>query len=53
MAWKLDEMGGVVMPIHHPSMIIEIAIGDIWALDLKGVSLNYHLDGRKTQPTTD
>lgn len=38
MAWKLDEIGGVVMPTHHPSLITEIPIGNILALDLKDIS---------------
>lgn len=38
MAWKSDEIGGVVMPTHQPSLITVISIGDILALNLKGTS---------------
>lgn len=38
MAWKLDEIGGVVMCTHLPSLITEIPIGGILALNLKGTS---------------
>ena len=38
MVWKSDEIGGVVMPIHQPSLITAIPIGDIFALNLKGNS---------------
>lgn len=28
-AQKLDEIGGDVMPTHHPSMVTELSLGDI------------------------
>lgn len=49
MAWKLDEIGGVVMCTHPPSLVTEIPIGGILALNLKGTSQPCGIEERQGQ----